>query len=261
MTELTILIADDEPLATRRLRILVERHENVRLVGVARDGAEAVEMIRAIRPDVVLLDVEMPGLGGFEVVEQLAAGEAPIIIFVTAFDHYAARAFEARAVDYLVKPVEAGRLYAALDRARVLRDRAEAAAQLDEMREIIANLRRNAAPAARKLYEREFWVKSLGETVRVPVDKLERIEAERDYVRLHTAERSFLHREPLSAIEGRLDPAEFLRVHRSVIVRRDRVAAIGRSPSRTPVLRLVSGEQVPVGRSYANQLAGLRLQG
>jgi two-component system response regulator AlgR len=259
MTDLTILIADDEPLASRRLRILIERHDGVRLIGVARDGEEALEAIRAHRPDVVLLDVEMPGLGGFELVERLGRDEQPIIIFATAFDHYAARAFEARAIDYLVKPVEAQRLYAALDRAREQRDRAEAAARLDEMREIIANLRRNAAPAPARRYERELWVKSLGETVRVPLDAVELIEAERDYVRLRMGGRSFLHREPLSALEERLDPDEFIRVHRSVIVRRDCVAAIGRSPSRTPVLRLRSGEQVSVGRRYAAQLAALRL--
>ena len=259
MTDLAILVADDEPLASRRLRILIERHPGVRLVGVARDGEEALDAIRAHRPDVVLLDVEMPGLGGFEVVDQLAREELPIVIFVTAFDHYAARAFEAQAVDYLVKPVEAQRLYAALDRAREQRDRADAAARLDEMREIIANLRRNAAPAPAQRYERELWVRSLGETVRVPLEAVDLIEAERDYVRLRMGERSLLHREPLSALEVRLDPDMFIRVHRSVIVRRDCVAAIGRSPSRAPVLRLRTGEQIRVGRSYAAQLAALRL--
>jgi len=259
MTDLSILVADDEPLASRRLRILIERHPGVRLVGVARDGEEALDAIRSHRPDVVLLDVEMPGLGGFEVVDRLAREELPIVIFVTAFDHYAARAFDAQAVDYLVKPVEAQRLYAALERAREQRDRADAAARLDEMREIIANLRRNAAPAPAKRYERELWVKSLGETVRVSLDAVDLIEAERDYVRLRMGERSVLHREPLSALEERLDPDMFVRVHRSVIVRRDCVAAIGRSPSRAPVLRLRSGEQIRVGRSYAAQLAALRL--
>lgn len=259
MTDLSILVADDEPLASRRLRILIERHEGVRLTGIARDGEEALDAIRACRPDVVLLDVEMPGLGGFEIVDRLGSDELPIVIFVTAFDHYATRAFDARAIDYLVKPVEAQRLYAALDRAREQRDRADAAARLDEMREIIANLRRNAAPAPAKRYEQELWVKNRGETIRVPLDAVDLIKAERDYVRLRMGERSVLHREPLGALEERLDPEMFIRVHRSVIVRRDCVAAIGRSLSRAPILRLRSGEQIPVGRSYAAQLAALRL--
>ncbi|MBN8829606.1 MAG: response regulator transcription factor [Sphingomonadales bacterium] len=259
MSELTILIADDEPLAARRLRVLIERRPDLRLVGTARDGEEAIEAIRALRPDVLLLDVQMPGLDGFEVVERLAGTFPPAVIFVTAFDHHAPRAFEARALDYLVKPVEAQRLYDALDHARERRDQMEARSQIEELREIIANLRRGGAPAApAPRFESEFWVKSLGETVRVPVEEIERIEAERDYVRLHTAGRSFLHREPLGDIEKRLDPQAFLRVHRSTIVRRDCVAAIGKSASRTPVLRLASGEQVSVGRSYADRLQKLR---
>lgn len=259
MSELKILIVDDEPLAARRLRILIERRPDLRLVGTAKDGDEAVEAIRTLEPDVVLLDVQMPGLDGFEVVERLAGGLPPVVIFVTAFDHHASRAFEARALDYLVKPVDAQRLYDALDHARIRRDQIEASSQVEELREIIANLRRggaSATPAQR--FEREFWVRSLGETLRVPVDEIERIEAERDYVRLHTSERSFLHREPISDIEKRLDPEAFLRVHRSTIVRRDRVTAIGKSASRTPILRLASGEQVSVGRSYADRIDKLR---
>jgi two-component system LytT family response regulator len=254
MTDLTIIIADDEPLATRRLRILIERQAGLRLIGVARDGLDAVQSIRSLMPDVALIDIEMPGLNGFEILEQLGDREAPIVIFVTAFDHYAARAFEARAVDYLVKPVAAERLYTALDRAREQRDRAEAATQLAEMREIIANLRRGAAAPVARRYEQDFWVRTLRETIRVPAKEVEYIEAERDYVRLHTKGRSFLYRASLNSVEARLDPAEFVRTHRSFIVRRNCVTAIGRSQSRAPVLRLVSGEQVPVGRNYAAQL-------
>ncbi|MBU3077346.1 LytR/AlgR family response regulator transcription factor [Sphingomonas quercus] len=258
MSELSILVADDEPLAIRRLRFLIERYEGVRLITTARDGDEALVAIRAQRPDVVLLDVEMPGLGGFEVVERLESDEQPIIIFVTAFDHYAGRAFDARAVDYLVKPVEASRLYTALDRAREHRDRAEAATRLEEMREIIANLRRNAAPVPQPRYEREIWVRSTTETVRVPLDAVDLIEAERDYVRLRIGTRTVLYREPLSSLEKRLDPEVFIRVHRSVIVRRDCVVAISRSASRAPVLRLRAGDRISVGRSYAARIAALR---
>lgn len=258
MSELTILIVDDEPLATRRLKVLIERGQGLRLVGVAVDGEDAIEAIATLKPDVVLLDVQMPGLDGFEVVDRLAAMPSPAIIFVTAFDQHASRAFGAQAVDYLLKPVEAARLYAALDRARDRVDQIDAARQVAELLEIIANLRRVSAASPAKRFESEFWVKSLGEIVRVPVDTIERIESERDYVRLHTRERSFLHREPLGDIEKRLDPDAFLRVHRSTIVRRSCVEAIGKSLSRTPVLRLFSGETVPVGRSYSAQIEKLR---
>lgn len=259
MTELTILIADDEPLATRRLQTLIQRRSELRLVGIASDGEEAIEAVQNLRPDVLLLDVQMPGLDGFQVVERLANILPPVVIFITAFDHHAPRAFEARAVDYLVKPVEAQRLYDALDHARARCDQIAATGEVEELREIVANLRRGlAVERSASRFDHEFWIKSLGETIRVPVDTIERIEAERDYVRLHAGERSFLHREPLSEIGKRLDPDIFIRVHRSTIVRRDCVVAIGKSNSRTPVLRLNSGMKVPVGRSYADQLDKLR---
>ncbi|WP_333573970.1 LytR/AlgR family response regulator transcription factor [Sphingomonas sp.] len=252
MNKLSILIVDDEPLARQRLKILVERHQEARIAGVARDGEEALEVLHTLRPDVVLLDVEMPGLNGFDVVERIALDTPPSIIFVTAFDHYAARAFEARAIDYLMKPVQPQRLHSALERARQQRDRLDAEARLAEMMEVIANLRRGATVNPGSRYEQHLWVKARGESVRITLAEVYLIESERDYVRIWVDGRSFLHREPLSSLEAKLDPEMFVRVHRSSIVRRDCIAAIGRSSARTPLLRLRSGEQVRVGRNYAS---------
>ena len=261
VTRLRTLIVDDEPLAARRLAIILGARDDVELIGTARDGEEALIAIAEKRPDLVLLDVEMPGIDGFEVVERLDSEVSPIVVFVTAFDHYAAKAFEARALDYLVKPVEAERLEGAIAHARDHHERREAESQLAELREIVANLRRAAArglPASAPRYLREFWVRSLGQTHRVPVNAVHWIQAERDYVRLHTADRSYLAREPISGLETRLDPDHFVRIHRSAIVRRDAIAALCHAEGRRPRIRLASGDLLSVGRSYVAALSALK---
>jgi DNA-binding LytR/AlgR family response regulator len=249
MSPLSVLVADDEPLARRRLQLALQQMDDVRFAGFARDGEEAIAAIKAKAPDVVLLDIKMPMLDGFEVTAALEEA-GPQIVFVTAFDQYAVRAFEARAVDYLLKPVEFERLAAALARARATREAKDAQSRVHELAEVVQVLRAETRAPPEKRFEKEFWIKDRGQWLRIPVDAIEWIEAERDYMRLHCGGRSHLLRATMAGLESMLDPAEWVRIHRSVLVRRARVTAVRRTPSGGLMLRMASGAETPVGRAY-----------
>lgn len=249
MFPLSVLVADDEPLARRRLQLALAQMSDVRFVGFARDGEETVEAIRSKAPDVVLLDVKMPVLDGFEVADVLDGG-GPEIVFVTAYDHYAVRAFEAHAVDYLLKPVEFDRLALALQRARTARDARSAHARVQELTEVVEVLRSETRAPPEKRFEKEFWIKDRGQWLRVPVDIIDWIEAERDYMRLHCGARSHLLRATMAGLEEQLDPQDWTRIHRSVLVRRARVTAVRRTSSGGLMVRMADGAETPVGRAY-----------
>jgi DNA-binding LytR/AlgR family response regulator len=252
--KLRILLADDEPLALRRLRLALAAMPDVEIVGAVSDGAQAIEAIRALSPDAVLLDIKMPLADGFEVVNALEDGGAPAVIFVTAYDSYALRAFESAAIDYLLKPVEFDRLAAALERARARRAAVDAVARAEELADVLSALRREACERDGPRFEREFWIRERGRFLRVPVAEVERIEAERDYVRLHWDGRSLLYRETMANLEARLDPEIMLRVHRSAFVNWTRIKAVQRDTSGRLLLRLESGEEVAVSRAYAGRV-------
>lgn len=249
MSPLSVLVADDEPLARRRLQLPLQQMDDVRFAGFARDGEEAVAAIKAKAPDVVLLDIKMPMLDGFEVTAALEDG-GPQIVFVTAYDQFAVRAFEARAVDYLLKPVEFERLSAALARARAAREARNAQTRVTELTEVVQVLRAETRSPPEKRFEKEFWIKDRGQWLRIPVDAIEWIEAERDYMRLHCGARSHLLRATMAGLESMLDPADWVRIHRSVLVRRGRVTAVRRTPSGGLMVRMGSGAETPVGRAY-----------
>ena len=251
MSGLRVLIVDDEPLAVRRLQLALGRIDGVELVGVATDGEAALQEIAAREPEVVLLDIKMPGRGGFEVAEALDGPRAPSVIFVTAFDRFAVKAFDAHALDYLVKPVDFDRLVAALERARARRDQQGQAAELEELKAVLAQLRNPEAEPPGARFESEFWVRDRQGYVRVPVGRVEWIDAERDYVRLHAGGRAYLLRDTMQRLEERLDPSAFARIHRSVIVQVARVEGIRRTA--TGALRAVmsSGAELPIGRRHA----------
>lgn len=249
MSPISVLVADDEPLARRRLQLALAQMNDVRFIGFARDGGEAVEAIRSKAPDVLLLDVKMPVFDGFEVAEALQ-GEGPEIVFVTAYDHFAVRAFEAHAVDYLLKPVEFERLALALQRARASRAARSAQSRVQELTEVVEVLRSESRAPPEKRFEKEFWIKDRGQWLRVPVDIIDWIEAERDYMRLHCGARSHLLRATMAGLEGMLDPEEWTRIHRSVLVRRARVSAVRRTPSGGLMVRMANGAETPVGRAY-----------
>ncbi|HEY0414512.1 MAG TPA: response regulator transcription factor [Allosphingosinicella sp.] len=245
-----VFAADDEALALDRLSDLLGRFADVELVGSATSGKAALEQILALRPDAVLLDIEMPLLDGFDVVEALARGEGtkPLIVFVTAFPHFAATAFDTGAIDLLTKPVRLTRLETAMQRVRqALVDRnanerlRELAGQLEALRR-----ERNAELGERN----HLWVQSRGESIRVDLDKVERIAAEGEYVRLFVGEASYLHRESVTGMADRLNPHRFMRIHRSNIVDRDRVVSVRRRATGSYQVVTDRGITLPVGRSY-----------
>ena len=249
---LRVLLVDDEPLALARMEAALRDMGEVAVVGAARDGEEAMELIGERQPDLVLLDIQMPGLDGLGVAAALAGANRPDVVFITAFDHYAADAFDVEAVDYLLKPVKFDRLRQALERARRRREMRQATGRATELELVLNQLRQ--AKSADDAFETEFWVPTLQGVKRVPVANINWIEAARDYVLLHTATRSHLFRATMSGLERRLDPAQMMRVHRSAFVRPAAVAEVQRQGKGLYALKLRDGAVVQVGPTYATPL-------
>ena len=248
---LRVLIVEDEPPARRRLRGLVQRHADVEVVGEAAHGGEAVERIRADRPDLVLLDVELPVANGFEVIDAVGADEMPDVVFVTAYDHYAVRAFEVHALDYLLKPVEVERLSTALERARerLRAPRPHGAAlgrALDEMRGLPVLSRIAVRQGHRILF--------------VDIADIDYVQAEGNYVRVRTRGASHLLRDTLGALEARLRPHGFLRIHRGTLVQAERIAELQPLFHGEYAVKLRDGTKLTSGRSFRDRIrAALQL--
>ena len=242
-TPLRVLIADDEPLAAERLQLLLAKCAGIDLVGTATDGDSTVRMAEALAPDLLLLDIAMPGQDGIGVARALAARHpSPAVIFITAFDQFAVAAFEVEAVDYLMKPVEPARLQRALERGR------------DYLK------RRESRPTERPALSphlQEFWASDLTGLVRIAARDIDRVSAERDYMRLHVARRSWLIHHSMAALEEGLDPELFVRLHRSAIVRKDFIAGFTRNPSGRWIARLADGCEQPVGRLYSDRVRSI----
>ncbi len=235
--DLKVLLVDDEPAALERLSALFAQIPDTRLVGVARNGREAGQAIAALSPDLVMLDIQMPELSGLALASELPMETRPEIVFVTAFEVYAADAFAVEAADYLLKPVRFDRLRQAVERARRRRALQKAYEQAE------------AAPARENDLD-GVWVATRRGHVRVAVSEIDWIEAAKDYVLLHTATRSHIHRITMSALEQALDPARMIRVHRSAFVSPDRVEAVNRLGKGLIALVLRDGVAVPVGPTY-----------
>ncbi|PZQ64104.1 MAG: DNA-binding response regulator [Phenylobacterium zucineum] len=240
MQRLKVMVADDEALALSRLRFALSEQPQIELAGTAMSGAEAVALARLARPDVVLLDVQMAAFGGFQVMRALADEDPPLVIFVTAFENFAVQAFDVRAVDYLLKPVDFERLGLALDRARDVLARRPAEQPEPE--------------AAQAETVSEFWAERRGTLARVRTARIEWLESERDYVRLHTEDGSYLMRGPLHGVCERLDVREFVRVRRSAVVRADAVTGMRQLAYDDCRLILRSGREVRVGVTYLNAI-------
>ena len=236
--ELKVLLVDDEPAALERLSALFAQIPETTLVGVARNGREAVQAIAELTPDLVMLDIQMPELSGLALASELPAETRPEIVFVTAFEVYAADAFAVEAADYLLKPVRFDRLRQAVERAR----RRRTLQRVYEQRVEVAPVRDNDLDG--------IWVATRQGHVRVAVSEIDWIEAAKDYVLLHTATRSHIHRITMSALEQALDPGKMIRVHRSAFVSPDRVEAVNRLGKGLIALVLRDGVAVPVGPTY-----------
>lgn len=244
MRQLRAVLVDDERLALTRLSRSLAAVEGIEVVATTTSARSAVGMIDEARPDLVFLDIAMPGLTGFDIVGQLHGEDAPAVIFVTANENHAVQAFGVDAVDYLLKPVAPARLQAAVARARTWIDgRAAGAVEPPEAPE----------PAEAE----SFWAHRHREFVRIQIDDIQWIEANGDYVRLHTVEGGGLMRMTLAALETQLDDGLFIRVHRSAICRRSAIAGLRRKPTGALVAMLANGEEAPVGRRFGGGLRAL----
>lgn len=248
---LRVALVDDEPLAISRLRLALAETPDVEVVATAADGAATLRLLEAGGIDVVLLDIRMPGLSGIDLLRALPRPAAPVFIFVTAFSRFAADAFELAAVDYLLKPVTFDRLREALARARQRLHAQAADSRIAELESVLAALRADDAEPPEVSYIDEIWAPHRGDRVRVPVDLIDWIEAERDYVRIHSRGRSFLLRRSIRQLQSELDPAAFLRVHRGALVRRDRIVRVARRLSGPLSVVLQTGAEIPVARRQA----------
>lgn len=242
-----ILVVDDEPLALERLEALLGEFPDVEVVGRALDGDEAAELIEQLKPDIALLDIQMPNRDGMSLARSLKEGPDTEVVFVTAFDHFAAEAFEVDAVDYLLKPVEPARLKLAIERAR--RRRLADGGKAGEVFEA------SEPPAQAEPYTTTLWVRRTRGLVRVEIAGVEWIEAARDYVLLHTLSRSHMYRTTMEALARRLDPVVMVRVSRSAFVRRDAVVRALRRGRGSMVLELADGAEIPVGNTYTHAIS------
>lgn len=246
------LVVDDEPLAVQGLELRLATFPDIEIVGRAMNGREAIRAIRAEKPDVVFLDVQMPGFDGFSVISAVSDIVGPLFVMVTAFSHHALRAFEAQVVDYLMKPVEAERLAQTMDRVRtrlIERKLCEEAERLG-----VSSLVPSSEPSPDR-YERIINVKDQGQIFRVDVDRIEKIDAAGDYMCLTTADQTLVLRETMKDLERRLDPRKFQRVHRSTIVNLENVRQVKPHTNGECFLTLASGATVKVSRSYRDVVA------
>jgi two-component system LytT family response regulator len=245
MTALTAIIVDDEDLARAYLRELLSRHPDIKVVAECSNGFDAVKEASALKPDLLFLDIQMPKLDGFEVLDLLDV--EPAVVFVTAYDSYALRAFEVHAVDYLLKPFNDKRFEEALARARRRVGSAGSPAALD-----LAAAARPTAEYLQRIVARD------GANIHIiPVDKIEYIEAQEDYVLLKTGGKGILKRQTISSLESSLDPDQFVRIHRSLLVNIERLARIEPFKRDSKVVVLRDGTQLPVSRAGLDRLKTL----
>jgi len=261
---LRTLIVDDEPLARRGLELRLKEAADVQIVGQCANGREALAAIAELAPDLVFLDIQMPGLSGIDVVKQVPQESMPMVVFVTAFDKFAIDAFESHALDYLLKPVDEDRLARALDRVRAQWQQKQAAAQREQLMALIADLTDKgeiepealaaAAGAAVRRYATMLPIRSGRETIRLDVTTIDWIDAAGDYMCLHAGGATHVLRATMKELEDMLDPAVFQRVHRSTIVNLARVRSLRPHVNGECFLRLLSGQEVKLSRSFRDKV-------
>jgi len=267
-----VLIVDDEALARQRVRRLLQNEPDVEIVGEAETGRDAVTMIRELQPDLVCLDVQMPELDGFGVLQELNGEHVPMVLFITAYDEHAQKAFDVHAVDYVLKPVDADRFKAAFDRARTQRAHAVAAERLGELLATVRRMADGSAPsdgkgdassgggngganaAANGRYASRILVKDDGRMFFVKTTDIDWIEADRNYVRLHVGKIAHTIRERISHLEETLDPRLFARIHRSTIVNLNRVREMQQWFSGDYVVILEDGTRLRLSRHYRDRV-------
>jgi two-component system, LytTR family, response regulator len=255
------LIVDDEPTARRGVRLMLANDRMIEVVGEAANGFEAVELIRREQPDLVFLDVQMPGCDGFQVLEKIGRASAPAVIFVTAYDEHALQAFEVNAVDYLLKPYDDERFNSAVARGKeaVRRRSVEADnSRLNQLMEFLQSRMGVQIPVEPPEESRDrILIKSSGDIYFLKAEEIDWIEAEGDYMKFHAAGRSHLMRETMARLETRLDPKRFIRIHRSTIVNIDRLRKLSPSFAGEYAVILEDGTKLKLSRGYHDRIAVL----
>ncbi|HEV7993115.1 MAG TPA: LytTR family DNA-binding domain-containing protein [Gemmatimonadaceae bacterium] len=250
-----VLVVDDEPLVRRRIARLLRTESNLELVAECKGGLSAVEQIRALSPDLVFLDIQMPDLDGFGVIAQVGVEEMPSVVFITAFDQYAIRAFEVHALDYLLKPFDEERLRSALARARAhLRSaRPEAFPGEDRLRKLLAEMlgsERNAPSKRTSSFFERVAVKTDGVTRVMQIADVDWFETDGNYVRLHVGKSSFLIRSTATRLQEELDPERFARIHRRYLVNLDRVVGLEPWFGGDAVVVMRDGTKLRLSRNF-----------
>src|SRR5262245_9872644 len=246
-----VVIVDDEPLARRGVRARPAAAPDMRVVAECATGGEALSTIRTLAPDLIFLDIQMPDLNGFDVLRRLPARKMPLVVFLTAYDQYALEAFEAQALDYLLKPIDDARFMRALERARIL----NASHRLPEIESRIRALLENLQETgSRPRYRTHMTVKTGRRVTIVNVMEIDWVSAAGDYVTLHVGERNYLVRKTISSLERDLDPERFLRIHRSTIVQTSRIAELVTLETGEFLVRLRNGAELKTSRGYSKRL-------
>lgn len=259
------IVVDDEELARRGIEIRLAAHTDVTIVGMCENGREAIEAIAREKPDLMFLDIQMPGMSGFDVLARLPHDALPMIVFVTAFDRFALEAFEAQALDYLLKPINDVRFTQALERVRSLWRQRSAIAQRDKLMELIAStrgsgsldeeaLRQQLAEAVGPEYPEVLPIRDDHGTVRLDVSRIDWIDAAGDYMCVHADGRTYVLRETMKSLEAVLDPKIFQRVHRSTIVNIQRVRRLRPHTNGEYFLTLDDGQEIKLSRSYRDRV-------
>ena len=264
MTIRTILV-DDEPLAIQGLELRLQSHDDVEIVEKCQNGREAIRAIKTHKPDLVFLDIQMPGFDGFSVVQGLMDVEPPLFVFVTAYSDHLLKAFDAGAVNYLMKPVDESKLADTIERVRQRLFEKRGAEEVEKLKEVLAEVAPDAAAdiagdvtapdLSSNRFEKLINVKDRGQIFRVDVDTIEIVEAAGDYMCIKTADNTLILRETMKDLEKRLDPRRFQRVHRSTIVNLDQVKQVKPHTNGECFLVLGSGANVKVSRSYRDVVA------
>ena len=246
-----VVIVDDEPLARRGVQARLARHADMQIVETCGSGREAVTAIRNLAPDLVFLDVQMPDMNGFEVLRQVPPSPLPIVIFMTAYDQYATRAFEVHALDYLLKPIDDLRFSESVELARARVAAASTSGMENRLRELLQQMEKANHEGA---YQTRFSVRSGRRITIVQVEDIDWIQAADDYVTLHVGNHSHLLRQTMNQIEQQLNPERFIRVHRSTIVQASRIRELVSVENREFLLQLTNGTKLKTSRKYSDRI-------
>ncbi len=267
METIKAVIVDDEPLARRGLVMRLREMEGIEVVAECGSGREALVTVAEQMPDLLFLDIQMPGMTGFDVVGRLQQDNMPMIVFVTAYDEYAIEAFEVQAIDYLLKPIDDERLTDAVDRARRLHEQADATTDKQQLLDLIIGMTGKSAHSVAQLlhdhsgaasYPDRLAIKDGGETTLVPTTQIDWVDAAGDYMCVHADNETHIMRITMKQLEAKLDPAVFQRVHRSTIVNLSRVEKLIAHLNGEYHLLLTNGQSVKMGRTYRNKVNHFR---